>query len=182
MSIWGVIARLHPRRPGYCDTGYSRHRPGTQAVRTGVFMVTSSSDIVGCTATVRSKSFGRAHLHRDPGQLDHLAGLRGDDVTAQDLLGGLGHDKLHQHPVGASREGRLHGPEGGAVDVHRFLFARLFLAQADGAEFRLGEDGRRDQVVIDGGGLPLNTVSTKAMPSRIATGVRFTRLVTSPMA
>ena len=31
-------------------------------------------------------------------------------------------------------------------------------------------------------GLPPNSVSAKAWPSRMATGVRFTRLVTSPTA
>jgi len=32
--------------------------------------------------------FGRLHLHRDPDELDHLAGLRSHDVAADDAVGG----------------------------------------------------------------------------------------------
>ena len=101
----------------------------------------------------------------------------------EDAAARRGHDQLHQHALLAPREDRVHRPEGGAVDLDLLPGARLGLGHADGADLGLGEDRRRHQRMVGrrrGG--PRNTVSAKAAPSRIATGVRARRSVTSPTA
>ena len=92
---------------------------------------------------------GRAHLDRDADHLDHFARAIGDDVAAEDLAGCRADDQLEQHAFVLADKGVLHRPEGGAVDLDLFAFARRFFGQADRAVFRLGEDRRRDVGVID---------------------------------
>ena len=62
--------------------------------------------------------------------------------------------------------------------------ARLCLGQSDGADRRVGEDHRRDVVVVEvAAGLAAEQpVGAGAGPAAIATGVSCTRPVTSPIA
>ncbi len=126
--------------------------------------------------------FRGTHLDGDARQLDHLARVGCDDMTAQHLARFLADHQLHQHPVVPARQRRCSSAGTTCIDLDRFLLAGVFFGQPDGAHFGLGKDRGGDQVMIDRRGVALNTVSTKAMPSRIATGVSCTRLVTSPMA
>ena len=97
--------------------------------------------------------FGGTHLDCHACQLDDLARVWRDNMTAQNLAAGLAYHQLHQHPAGTAGERALHRFERRAIDLNRLLLAGVFLAQAHRADLWLGEDRGRDQLVIDGGGV-----------------------------
>ena len=81
-------------------------------------MVTSSSAAVGCTAMVASKSALVAPIFTAmPSELDHLAGVRPDDMAADHAVGRAVDHELHERAGVAPGQRRLHRPERGLVDV-----------------------------------------------------------------
>ena len=95
---------------------------------------------------------GRAGLHGDADELDHLARAFADDVAADHAVGrGVDHE-LHQHAARIARQRRLERPEVRLVDVDAGeALARLGLGEPDDADLRLGEHRGRNVDVVDGG-------------------------------
>ena len=107
-----------------------------------------------------------------------------DDVTAEHAIGGAVDHELHQHAGVAAGHRRLDRAEIGLVDVDvAELRARLALRSGPTVPTSGCENTAVGIVAWSTwtGRLP-NTVSAKAWPSRIATGVRLMRWVTSPIA
>ena len=108
---------------------------------------------------------GRPHLHRDADELNHLAGIRADDVATDDLLAVPIDHELHEGSGRAPREGRTHRPETGLVDIDsRASHARLRLGQADDTDLRLREHSRRHVTVIDPRRLAAEDAVGKSVP------------------
>ncbi len=148
-------------------------------------IVTSSSAAVGCTAIVASRSAFVAPILIAIGEgLDHLAGLVAEDMRADHAVARRVDDELHDRALAAARERRLHRPEVGLVDVDDAVaLDRLALGEADRADLRRREHRARDILVVDARRRRRRTDDRPAAwPSRIATGVRLMRLVTSPTA
>ena len=87
---------------------------------------------------------GRAHLNRNPRQLDHLTRAMADNMHAQNTPSVFRDDDFHQHLFVATRSRIGHRAEGGAVNFNLACLTRLFFAQTDSADLWLGEDCRRD--------------------------------------
>ena len=93
---------------------------------------------------------GRAHGDGNAERLDHFARGRADDVNAQHLVRFRMHDELHEGLFLAARQRALHGAEARLVDIDLAMgLAGLRLGQADRAQLRLGENGGRDDRVVD---------------------------------
>ncbi|ENN89245.1 hypothetical protein RHSP_51766 [Rhizobium freirei PRF 81] len=72
-----------------------------------------------------------------------------ENMRADHLAVGSVDDQLHDHLLAPARKRRLHRPELSAIDLKlRITLGGVFLGQADRANLRLREDGRRDQFVI----------------------------------
>ena len=130
-----------------------------------VRIVTSSSAAVGCTPSWRRNRPSSPHLHRDAEELRHLARVVAEDMHAEHLVGSPIDDDLHRTVFFAARERRLHRPEMRRVDVdHVEDLARFLLGQADGADLRRRENGRREyRCASTAVGLPPNTRVGKGM-------------------
>jgi hypothetical protein len=126
---------------------------------------------------------GRTHRYRDRHRLDDLAGIVAEDVDAQHPVGLRVDHELHVDALLPARDRRLHRAETGFEDADVLNGGdRLLLGQANGADLRVVNTAEAMRLWSMFQGLPPNTLSAKAWPSRIATGVRLTRLVTSPTA
>lgn len=102
----------------------------------------------------------RPHLDRDPEALQDLGAADAEDVQAHDLLVlARAHELVAARAlIGRLHHGVVHGREAGGVDLDGMvavLPARLRLREADGADFRVGEDDRGDEVVVELGFLEL---------------------------
>ena len=125
----------------------------------------------------------RAQPDRDRQKLRHFARILAEDMHAEDDIGLTVDDDLHADFLAAAGQRRLQRAKARLVDIDDVIDgAGLGLAEADRADFRRREHGGRHIDVDDAVGLPPKTVSAKAWPSRIATGVSASRSVTSPTA
>ena len=71
-------------------------------------------------------------------------------MTADHLLRLGIHHELHQHPLVAPRQRRLHRPEARLVDVDLAVaLGRRVLGQSDRADLRRREHPRRNEIVVD---------------------------------
>ena len=96
------------------------------------------------------RCLGGAGLEGDAYALDNLAGVCADHVYAQDPVGVLVDDDLHQRLLATARQGVLQVDETGLVDFHVGVFLPgLFLGQAYRAEVGLAEYAGGDVAVID---------------------------------
>ena len=100
-------------------------------------MVASKSDFLGAEPDGNAEKLG------------HFAGIGAADVAAQHAVGFAVHHQLHQHALVAARQRVLHGAEAGFVDIDLgIVLAGLGFGQANGADFRLGENRGWNERVI----------------------------------
>ena len=95
-------------------------------------------------------ALGRTHANGDGKALQHFIGAGTDDVAADDSLLRPDADELHVGAGLAGGQGVIHRREIGDVDLDgvAVLQARLALAQAHGADRRVGEYDGRDHLVF----------------------------------
>ena len=143
----------------------------------GVRMVTSSSAAVGWTAMVRSKSALVAPMVTAMPTSWIISPAPWPMMWTPSTLSVGVDDELHQHALVAARQRRLHGAEArscrSSTSPQRAAPSASVrpMTPISGVENTAVGISAWSTIV----GLPPNTVSAKAWPSRIATGVRLAR-------